>query len=197
MIRVFVSAAALTIVAAPAAGQNDFNCPYNERLVLSQRASPLDSLTFRIGDATVKVCYGRPSASGRTMIGGEHVPFDEVWRTGANETTKIRSPVALSIAGIQVPAGTHALYTVPGREKWTVIVNRAWEQWGHERYYTDEVKAQDVGRAEVPVEETAEHVEMFTIRTEPQRDGSVYLVLEWERSRVKIPVSAAGQHHGH
>jgi len=199
MNRVILLAGVLTLLAGPAVAQApaDSGCPYNERLVLSQRVSPLDSLTFRVGDATVKVCYGRPSARGRTMIGGEPVPFGEVWRTGANETTKILSPVPLSIAGIEVLAGTHALYTVPGAAQWEIIVNRAWEQWGHERYYTDDVKAQDVGRAKVPVDETDEHVEMFTIRAEPQRDGAVHLVLEWERSRVTIPVRAAGPHHGH
>ena len=194
MTRFSLIPVALVVAVAPAAAQSDSNCPYNERMALSERMSPLDSLTFQVGGATVKVCYGRPSARGRTMIGGENVPYGEVWRTGANETTKIRTPVPLSIAGVTVPAGTYALYTVPGKESWQIVVNRAWEQWGHERYYTDEVKAQDVGRGMVPVEPTGEHVEKFTIRAEPAGDA-VSLVLEWENTRVKIPVRAAGHSH--
>lgn len=123
------------------------------------------------------------------MIGGNAVPFGEIWRTGADETTKIRSTIALSIAGIDVEVGTYALYTVPGESEWQIIVNRAWQQWGRENYYSDEVRAQEVGRATVPVERVEDHIETFTIRTEPANDG-VYLIMEWEHTRVRIPITA-------
>lgn len=192
MIRTLFAAALSMTLCAPLAAQEAFSCPYNARLVLDQRDSPLDSLTFRVGDANVKVCYGRPSARGRTMIGGEAVPFGSVWRTGANETTKFHTTVPLSVAGIEVQPGTYALYTVPGQDQWEIIVNRAWEQWGHERYYTDEVEAREIGRAVVPAERTGEHVETFTIRAQPQNQGVTHLVLEWENTRVRVPVRPGG-----
>lgn len=182
--------AALLALAAPLAAQADLSCPHRgDAAALAERASPLDSVSFALGtDARVLVCYGRPSARGRTMIGGDAVPFGRVWRTGANETTKIRTLVPVTIAGIAVPAGTYSIYTIPGEGEWTVIVNRAWEQWGHERYYTAEVEAQDVGRATVRSERVTEAVETFTIRTDRVGAEAVTLVLEWEHTRVRIPV---------
>lgn len=186
-------AAAILVGAAPTTlAAQEAGCPYDPDVELATRASPLDSLTFSIGGAAVKVCYGRPSARGRTMIGGDAVPYGRLWRTGANETTKIRTPVALAIAGIEVPAGTYALYTVPGEEEWTVVVNRSWRQWGHENRYTEEVRAREVGRATVPAGSVPEPIETFSIRAEPRSSDSVDLVLEWETTRVRIPIRATG-----
>lgn len=122
------------------------------------------------------------------MIGGEAVPFGQVWRTGANETTKLMTDGHLNVAGIDVPAGIFALYTIPGEREWQVIVNRSHRQWGHESNYTPEIQAQDVGRGTVPVERTERFVETFTFRTEPFAAGAVLLILEWERTRIRIPV---------
>ena len=171
------------------AGAQVTGCPYREGSDPSARPSPLDSVTFKVGGSDVRVCYSRPSARGRTMIGGENVPYGQVWRTGANETTKIMSAAALRVGGIEVPAGMHALYTVPGESEWQIIVNRSHEQWGAERTYTDEVKAQELGRTTVKAERLDDHIEAFTIRAEPQADGSANLVLEWEHTRVRVPIT--------
>ena len=96
--RALVTLAALTVMAAPAAAQ-DAACPYNARMQLETRASPLDSLVFSVGGTAVKICYGRPSLRGRQMIGGEAVPLDTVWRTGANESTKIISGAPFDDSG--------------------------------------------------------------------------------------------------
>lgn len=156
----------------------------------ARRQSPKDSLSFRVGEAVVKVCYSRPAARGRTMIGGEAVPFGRVWRTGANEATMIHTTGHVVVAGnIHLDAGTYSLYTVPGEREWEVIVNRSYLQWGHESAYTDSIRAQEVGRGRVAVSAAPAPVEQFTIRSEPGRDGATNLVLEWERTRVAIPVS--------
>jgi hypothetical protein len=168
----------------------DSGCPYRGTMALDRRPSPLDSVMFQVHGQQVKICYGRPSARGRTMIGGEGVPFGKVWRTGANETTKILTPVPLSVGGIEVPAGMFALYTVPGEREWEIIVNRSYEQWGRENNYTDEVRQQELGRARAAVERLTQPIETFTIRTEPQADGGVHLILEWESTRVRVPVVA-------
>jgi hypothetical protein len=153
------------------------------------RASPKDSLTFTAGGASVKVCYSRPSLRGRTMIGGEAVPYGHIWRTGANEATMIHTSGHLVIAGIHVDAGTYSLYTVPGEREWEVIVNRAHMQWGHESTYTDSVRAMEVGRGRVPVQRLETPVEQFTIRAEPSQGGDWNLILEWQNTRVAIPVN--------
>ncbi len=177
---------------APASAQADTACIVQnpESMPAEGRASPLDSLTFPVAGQEVKICYGRPSSRGRTMIGGSRVPFGEVWRTGANEPTLLRTPIALSIAGVMVPAGTYSMYTVPGEVEWEIIVNRSYSQWGREGYYTDEVQAQEVGRGTVSSERTDSHIETFTIRAEALPDGNVHVILEWERTRVRVPVSA-------
>ena len=177
---------------------SDTNCIWNRstepgegviNLPVDVRArSPQDSLTFAAGGATVKVCYSRPSLRGRHMVGAEAVPYGRVWRTGANEATMIHTTGHLVIAGIHLEAGTYALYTVPGEREWEVMVNRSYMQWGHEGAYSDSVRAQEVGRGRVPAARTSAPVERFTISSQPTNGGDANLVLEWENTRVAIPV---------
>lgn len=187
-----LAAGLVTGAALPAPTAADTACVVQnpQRMPAAGRPSPLDSLTFAVGQAKVKVCYGRPSLRGRAMIGGDAVPYGKLWRTGANEPTIFYTPVKLDIAGIAVAPGLYSLYTVPGETEWEVIVNRATAQWGHENRYTDEVKQQEVGRGKAPAERIAAPVETFTIRAEPGKGGAQSLLLEWERTRVRIPVKA-------
>ena len=177
---------------SPAAEAADTACqvlnPTN--VPVEGRKSPLDSLTFTVAKQPVKVCYGRPSSHGRTMIGGAAVPYGRLWRTGANEPTIFFTPVAVTVAGIAVPPGMYSLYTVPAAEEWEIIVNRATKQWGEESNYTPEVQKQDVGRAKVKSETVKSPIETFTIRSEAAGSGAT-LVLEWEKTRVRIPVKPA------
>jgi hypothetical protein len=172
---------------APAPTLADTACP-SRNVPLQGRKSPLDSVTFTVGNKPVKLCYGRPSASGRTMIGGL-IPYGKLWRTGANEPTIFFTPIQLTVAGLKVPPGTYSLYTVPGDREWEIIVNRSVSQWGKEDQYTDEVKAGEIGRAKVKSEPIAKPIETFTIRSEPAGSEAI-LVLEWERTRVRVPVRA-------
>ncbi len=160
-------------------------------LPLATRKSPLDSVSFTVGGKPVKVCYGRPSLRGRTMLGGEAVSYGKLWRTGANEPTMIHTTGPTSIAGLKVPAGSYSLYTVPGPSEWEVIVNRSITQWGEESNYTERVKAQEVGHAKVKAEKLPAKVEQFTIRPEPATGDATALVLEWQDARVRIPLAAA------
>jgi hypothetical protein len=162
-----------------------------DRVPAEGRKSPLDSLTFSVSRQLVKVCYGRPSSRGRVMIGGKNVPFGKLWRTGANEPTIFFTPVALTVAGIKVAPGKYSLYSVPGPREWQVIVNRSTSQWGEESNYTDKVKAQEVGRATVSSEQLAAPIETFTIRSAPSGAKGADLVLEWEKTRIRIPIAPA------
>ncbi|MGE0354588.1 MAG: DUF2911 domain-containing protein [Gemmatimonadales bacterium] len=162
-----------------------------ERLPLATRPSPLDSTVITLHGQEVKVCYGRPSARGRTMLGGEAVPYGKLWRTGANEPTMIHTALPLMIAGVRVGPGSYSLYTVPDKHEWQIIVNRSLTQWGRENYYTPEVAAQEVGRGKVKPEAAPGPVETFTIRLEPAGPNAARMVLEWETTRVVVPVEVA------
>jgi hypothetical protein len=163
---------------------------------VGERKSPFDSVRITAADKVAQLCYGRPSVRGRLIFGAAGaepaplVPYGKLWRTGANEPTIIHIPFPGTIAGIRVEPGSYSLYTVPGESSWTVIVNRSVTQWGHESRYTPEVEAQEVGRATVPSERMDELVEMFTIRSESTAAGAD-LILEWERTRVRIPIAPA------
>jgi hypothetical protein len=164
-------------------------CEPSEGMPLEGRASPYDSATIAVGDGAAKICYGRPSLRGREMIGGEAVPYGELWRTGANEPTIFHVNVPARIAGLAVEPGSYSLYTIPeAGTEWTLVVNRSVSQWGHESRYTQEVAAQEVGRAPVRVETIDEQVEQLTIRPADRQEGAV---LEWQNSRVLIPIEPA------
>jgi hypothetical protein len=161
-------------------------CEPSPRMPVEGRASPFDSATVQVGAQAIKVCYGRPSARDREVFGGL-VPYDRLWRTGANEPTIIHVPTTVEIAGVRVEPGSYSLYTEPGPQQWTVIINRSTTQWGHEGSYTAEVRAQEAGRGMAPAERLDQHVEQFTIRGESTGAGA-HMILEWERTRVRIPV---------
>ena len=160
-------------------------------LALEGRLSPLDSLSFPVGGGAVKVCYGRPSARGRTMLGGKDVPYGRLWRTGANEPTMIHVTEPVRFAGLHVPAGSYSLYTIPDADEWVVIVNRSITQWGHIARYTSRVRELEVGRATVRAERLERHVETMTFRSEPRPDGGATLLLEWEHSRIRLRLARA------
>ncbi len=161
---------------------------------LAQRSSPPDSVDFQLGGETARVCYGRPSARERRIVGGV-VPYDDMWRTGANEPTVLHLPVAAEVAGITLAPGDYTINLIPGPRDWVVIIGTATNRWGRvtptERggrsQYTDAVRAREVGRAMVTSDEAGSHVEQFTITADPV-SGGADLVLVWERMRVMIPV---------
>lgn len=162
----------------------------------ASRPSPYDSISFRVGGREGKLCYNRPSARGRKVF-GELVPWDRLWRTGANEPTTLHLPFAAEVAGVRPAPGKYSLYTVPSTREWVVVVNASTTQGGltqdqgqFRNEYTDEVRAQEVGRSLVTSEVASPHVEQLTFRAEPKGDATV-LVLEWETMRIRIPIRAA------
>jgi hypothetical protein len=160
-------------------------CPRNWSRLTSWllRPSPVGSTLLTVNGATVRICYGRPASRGRAMLGGPSVPFGRLWRTGANEPTIIISPIGLTVAGIPMPPGRAALYTVPGPETWEIILNASTRQWGHESEYSDAVRAREIGRAILPSAPNNRQVERLTLSPD-----SAGVVLEWERIRVSIPI---------
>lgn len=140
--------------------------------------SPPASAKGTIGDVNVEVSYHAPSARGRTMI-GEVEPYGKVWRTGANNATVITFDKDVSVEGQGLPAGKYALFTIPGKDEWTIIFNKVTDQWGAFNY--DE--GEDALRVTVQPEEMDEFVETFKIGV--VEDG---IALTWENTMVKFTV---------
>jgi hypothetical protein len=184
----FLALTLLPVWAAPAVAQDAVSC--KPQRPTANRSSPYDSTVITVSGKRALICYSRPSARGRTMIGGTAVPYGKLWRTGANEPTTLHIPFAATIAGVKVEPGSYSVYTIPGEKEWHVIVNRSTTQWGHEGRYTEEVKAQEVGHGMVAASKLPDHVEMFTIKSQPAQGGAD-LILEWEHTRVAVPIRAA------
>src|SRR5690349_16608021 len=142
--------------------------------------SPPDSVRANVAGAALSVRYSRPSARGRVIFGNV-VPWNQVWRTGANEATVFETSADLTVAGTSVPAGKYTLWTIPSPGGWTLIVNRNTGQWG-----TDYDAKYDLARLAMRVEPLAQPVEQFTIAIEPTGSGGL-LTLEWEKTRASIP----------
>ena len=144
--------------------------------------SPPDSVRASVAGASIAVRYSRPSMRGRVIFGNV-VPWNQVWRTGANQATVFETSADLVIAGAPVPAGKYSLWTLPSPGGWKLIVNRNTGQWG-----TDYDAQYDLARIDMRVEQLPRPVEQFTIAIEPSGKRGV-LKLEWERTRVSVPVT--------
>ncbi len=132
----------------------------------------------------ITITYGRPSMRGRKIM-GDLVPYARVWRTGANEATTLTTPMDLDIGGTNVPAGKYTLWTLPSDTTWKLIINKQTGQWGTE-YHAD----QDLARVDMQKSQTDQPVEQFTISWKKAGDDRADLVLEWENTRVSVPVRA-------
>ncbi len=146
-------------------------------------ASPPALVREQVGLTTVEINYARPSSRGRTVFGGL-VPYGEVWRTGANSATRISFSTDVSFGGEPVAAGTYALFTIPGKDQWTFILNAATEQWGSYGYDA----SQDVLRVTVRAHVLKKPVETMLISVENMRDGAADLTLAWAKARVRVPI---------
>jgi hypothetical protein len=130
----------------------------------------------------VSISYGQPSKRGRVIF-GELEPYGKVWRTGANEATEITFKKNATFGGKPVKAGTYSLFTIPGKTKWTFILNSELKQWGAYKY--NEIKGKDVLQVTVPASTVSTPVEKLTITLPPGK-----LVLEWDQTRVEVPVKS-------
>src|SRR5215472_10118308 len=151
----------------------------------SKRPSPPGTTECTIKGKKVSISYSRPSLRGRKAIGGELVPYDKVWRTGANEATTLTTQIDLNIGGAKVPAGTYTLYTLPSQDSWKLIISKQTGQWGTE-YNQD----QDLARVPMTKTEIVVPVEQFTISLDQDNNDSADLVMEWEKTRLTVLVKA-------
>ncbi len=139
------------------------------------------SLTFADGK-TVAIQYSRPFVRGRKIFGGL-VPYDQVWRTGANAATSLKTDVNLAIGGASVPAGSYTLYTLPGANGWKLIINKQTGQWG-----TQYNQGQDLARVDMKVTQPSSPLEQFTISFDKTSGDSATLKLEWDTTVASVDV---------
>ncbi len=152
----------------------------------TKMASPEAVAAFTQNELHLEVRYCRPYKKDREIFGGL-VPYGEVWRTGANEATTFTSNKDFTFGGTAVKAGTYTLWTVPGPDNWTVILNEKRYGWGVGwGGVASRDQAHDVASASVPVTRTKEALEQFTIRF--QEDPAA-LVLEWDDVMVAVPIT--------
>lgn len=146
--------------------------------------SPRDTVQAVVGGAWVAVDYSRPSKRSRVIFGGI-VPWDQVWRTGANAATTLTVDVKpIQIGTTRLPPGKYSLWTIPSKSGWKLIINKQSGQWG-----TNYDPAQDIARIDVKTEAVAVPVETFQIAlfqsTAAPNEGR--MTLTWDRTRVVVP----------
>ncbi|WP_276135275.1 DUF2911 domain-containing protein [Polluticoccus soli] len=147
--------------------------------------SPTTKITQDFSTSTIELSYSRPSIRGRKIF-GDIVPYNTVWRTGANSATKIKFGEDVTFGGVPVKAGEYALYTVPGATEWEVILNKGVGNWGAMGYNT----ADDIARFKVPSKAINETVSSFTMGINDITFNTANLDMAWEKTKVTIPIKA-------
>jgi len=147
----------------------------------TKRPSPLALISMRYKDAYIKITYSQPQKRGREIF-GKLVPYGQVWRTGANEASEITLTKNIQLNGSLLKAGTYSIFTIPEKEKWTIIINNDVGLWGAYNYNSK----LDEMRFDVPVQSlNGEVYEQFTMKFDQRNDTADLLIL-WDRVKVSI-----------
>jgi hypothetical protein len=149
----------------------------------SKRPSPPATATFDLGGGkSITVEYSSPRAKGRKIF-GDVVPFGKVWRTGANEATTFVTTSDVTVGGTAVPAGSYSLFSIPNKDKWTLIISKKIPGWGTD-YPGPE---NDLARIDMKVSTLPALVENFTISFDKAANGAT-LNLDWETTRASVAI---------
>jgi len=152
-------------------------------LAQGSRPSPAAKTTCSLPDGkTITVDYSSPRAKGRKIFGGL-VPLGEVWRAGANEATTFVTTSDVMIGGTHVPAGNYTIFTIPNKDKWTLIISKKTGEWGT-AYPGPE---NDLGRVDMKAEKLPAPVENFTISFN-QTPGGCTLKMAWETTEASVEI---------
>ena len=135
--------------------------------------SPKAVVGFAVAGDTIGLTYGRPFKRGRKIFGGV-VPYDSVWRTGANDLTKITLPYEVQFGKVSIPKGAYGLYTIPHKDGWTLIFNTDFEKWP-----TEPNRSKDFALVPLQVRKAAQPADQFTIMVDPVKDGGIIRFI-WE-----------------
>lgn len=153
-------------------------------------ASPPATLKQQVGLTDIEIVYARPATKGRAIFGAL-VPYGEVWRTGANNATKVSFSTAVTLNGTTIPAGSYELHSIPGPREWTVIIYPDSGQWGSYSYDP----AKDIARFSARPVRLGSPVESLTLSIDDLTTDSATLNIAWETTRVPITlkVDVVGQ----
>ncbi|OZV67560.1 DUF2911 domain-containing protein [Winogradskyella aurantia] len=158
--------------------------------IFAPRLSPKDSAKLELNDLNLKVEYNRPSKREREVFGAL-VPFNEVWRTGANEATTFETNKDLMIDGALLKKGKYTIWTVPMENVWRVMFNTKQYKWGvNEKMEPMWDPNFDAIEIEVPTQELDNTVEKFTIAFD-NSTGNLKLTLAWDRTLIAIPIQVS------
>lgn len=181
------------MAAAPAADVAQGSCyvqgatPEEAR---ADRPSPLSETAIAFQGGTGLLCYGAPSANGREIMGAL-VPYDALWRAGANEPTAIHLTAPASIGGVELEPGSYSIYAMPGASEWTFYVNSNFERWGIP--ISEEVRTTEVGSFTATPSAIDETVETLRYRWEPNGENTMGdIVMEWANTQVRFHVHPGG-----
>jgi hypothetical protein len=143
--------------------------------------SPRDTVRATIGSAHLLIDYGRPHKRGREIF-GVVVPWDQVWRTGANAATGFTTDADLKVGGTTIPKGSYTLWSVPSKNGAKLIINSETGQWG-----TAYDAAKDFAKVDLATESLPQPVETFTIAIDPKGSSGGVLKLQWDRTQYTLP----------
>ena len=156
--------------------------------VYTKSFSPLEVAIYQDNNQKIEVVYCRPYKKNRTVF-PDLIPYDEVWRTGANEATTITTTQDLTINNKTLPKGTYSLWTMPRRDHWEIIFNKEYGQWGV-KFWNAKANREallDVLSVTVPVYQTSNNIEQFTIQFEA-REEVIEMLLMWDHTIVIVPI---------
>ena len=143
-----------------------------------KRPSPLTKDSINVNGTIVQIEYSSPGVKKR-KIWGELVPYDEMWRTGANKATYLTTNRAIKIAGRSVPKGSYSIFTIPTDSSWTIIFNKEWDQWGAYNYDS----SKDLFRLQIVPEPSEFNERMrFTLSADS-------LTFDWEKLSYSLPIT--------
>ncbi len=146
--------------------------------------SPTQTIQQDFGLSYIELIYSRPAAKDRKVF-GDLVPYGKLWRTGANEATRLTFKSSVEIGGKKIDTGTYVLYTIPNEQSWEIIINRGVNNWGINGYKESE----DIVRYTVPVIKTSTKIEIFTVQFANIKPESCELQLMWEKQAIAIPIT--------
>lgn len=148
--------------------------------------SPTQTLKQEFGIGSIELTYSRPAAKGRKVF-GDLVPYDKLWRTGANAATKLVFTEPVEIGGKKLDTGAYVIYSVPGVENWEIIINKGLKNWGIDGYKENE----DVVRFKIAPVKQKTNTETFTMQFINVTSESCTLQISWEKTIVNIPITTS------
>ncbi len=158
-------------------------CPNPNLVKDTSKISIPSVMATTIGKDSVIIKYFSPGVRGRIIWGGL-VPYNEVWVTGAHDATSIDVRKDFKVGNKIIPAGKYAIFTIPGKNEWTVIMNKNWQQ----HLSNDYDEKEDVVRIKVKPQKTKHVVERLSYEIEPKAERTANIIIGWEKLRIAFPI---------